>query len=135
MKKLIQKEEGGSRSKLEQFRYYSEIFTCSEIVCFVFLCTNDPVLVNFISNLTVIILFRIVWYFHLVVRLYKPFYEHFVTELFIEGISITGSCFWLSFTLFSLLFLSFSRQPNTPFEDDNSKDVWLKPLNLKEEGC
>ena len=61
------------------FRYaseislHSEIFTCSEIACFVFLCTNDPVLVNFISNLTVIILFRIVWYFHLVVRLYKPF--------------------------------------------------------------
>ena len=44
-----------------------------------FLCTNDSVLINFISTLNVIILFRIVWYFHLVVRLYKPFCEHFVT--------------------------------------------------------
>ena len=58
---------------------HSEIFCYSEISCFVFLCTNDPVLVNFISTLTVIILFRIVWYFHLFVRLYKPFYEQFVT--------------------------------------------------------
>ena len=44
-------------------------------------------------------------------------------------------CFWPSFSLFSLLFLSLSRQRNTLFEDDNSKDVWLKPLNLEEEGC
>ena len=82
-----------------------------------------------------IIIFRIDGYFHLVVRLYKPFYEHFVTELFIESISIKGPCIRPSFSLFSLLFLSLSRLPNTPFEDDNSKDVWLRPLNVEEEGC
>ena len=58
---------------------HSKNFTCSEIVCFLFLCTNDSVLNNFLSTLNVFILFRIDWYFHLVVRLYKPFCEHFVT--------------------------------------------------------
>ena len=70
---------------IAKIRYVSEIslhsknFTCSEIICFLFLCTNDSVLVNFISAINVIILFRIDWYFHLVVRLHKPFCEHFVT--------------------------------------------------------
>ena len=97
MKKLIQEQAGGSRGKqrnfaivakfryIENFLYISEIslcsenFTYSEILYSLFLCTNDPVLVNFISTLTVIILFRLDWYFHLFVRLYKPFFEHFVT--------------------------------------------------------
>ena len=70
---------------IENFRYasevslHSEIFTCSEMFCFLFLCSNDPVLVNFNSTLIVIILFRLDWYFHLFVRLYKSFYEQFVT--------------------------------------------------------
>ena len=35
------------------------------------------------------------------------------------------------FSLFSLLFLSFSRLPNNPLEDDNSRDAWLSLLALK----
>ena len=35
------------------------------------------------------------------------------------------------FALFSLLFLSFSRLPNTPLEDDNSRDAWLSLKALK----
>ena len=36
-----------------------------------------------------------------------------------------------SFSLFSLFFLSFSWLPNTTFEDDNSRDVWLSLKTLK----
>ena len=126
---------GSEISLHSEFSLHRENFTCSEISVPLFCVQTTPFLVFSISTLTVIILFRIDWYFRLFVRLYKPFYEQFVTKLFIEGISITGPCFRPSFALFSLLFLSFSRQPNTPFEDDNSKDVWLKPLNLEEEGC
>ena len=39
--------------------------------------------------------------------------------------------FHLGFSLFSLLFLSFSRLPNTSLEDDNSRDAWLSLLSLK----
>ena len=39
--------------------------------------------------------------------------------------------FRLYFALFSLLFLSFSRLPNTPLEDDNSRDAWLSLEALK----
>ena len=39
--------------------------------------------------------------------------------------------FWLYFALFSHLFLSFSRLPNTPLEDDNSRDAWLSLKALK----
>ena len=36
---------------------------------------------------------------------------------------------WCS--LFSLLFLLFSRLPNTPLKDDNSRDAWLSLFSLK----
>ena len=119
----IDREQAGATRK---FCYYSEIslhsefllcsenFTCSETLCSLFLCTNDPVLVNFISTLTVIILVRLDWYFHLFVRLYKPFFRQFVENFLLKAFSITGPCFWPSFALFSLLFLSLYRQPNTP---------------------
>ena len=58
---------------------YSEIFGYSEIVLLHVLGSNDPVLVFSISTLTVMILFRLDWVFHLFVRLYKPSYKHFVT--------------------------------------------------------
>ena len=69
------------------FRYNNEISLCKEIPpvakfpvpCFCVQTT--PFLVNFISTLTVIILVRLDLYFHLFVRLYKPFSEHFVTKL------------------------------------------------------
>ena len=35
------------------------------------------------------------------------------------------------FSLFSFLFLSFYRLPNTPLEDENSRDAWLSLLALK----
>ena len=35
------------------------------------------------------------------------------------------------FSLFSLFFLSLSRLPNTPLEDDNSRDALLSLLPLK----
>ena len=34
-------------------------------------------------------------------------------------------------SLLSLFFLSLSRLPNTPLEDDNSRDAWLSLLSLK----
>ena len=34
-------------------------------------------------------------------------------------------------SLLSLFFLSLSRLPNTPLEDDNSRDAWLGLLPLK----
>ena len=34
-------------------------------------------------------------------------------------------------SLLSLFFLSLSRLPNTPLEDDNSRDAWLSLLPLK----
>ena len=34
-------------------------------------------------------------------------------------------------SLISLFFLSLSRLPNTPLEDDNSRDAWLSLLPLK----
>ena len=37
----------------------------------------------------------------------------------------------VSFSLFSLLFLSPSRLPNTLLEDDNSRDAWLSLIALK----
>ena len=39
--------------------------------------------------------------------------------------------FFVLFSLFSLFFLSLSRLPNTPLEDDNSRDAWLSLLPLK----
>ena len=39
--------------------------------------------------------------------------------------------FRVSFALFSFLFLSLSRLPNTPLEDDNSRDAWLSLIALK----
>ena len=58
---------------------YSKNFCYSEIVLLHVLGSNDPVLVFSISTLTVMILFRIDWVFHLFVRLYKPSYKHFET--------------------------------------------------------
>ena len=46
-----------------------------------------------------------------------------------------GALFSSQFSLFYLSFsLPFSATKHS-FKDENSKDVWLKPLNLEEEGC
>ena len=64
---------------IEKIRYVAKILFVAKFSALAVWCINDFVLVNFVSTLNVIILFRIDWYFHLVVRLYKPFSEHFVT--------------------------------------------------------
>ena len=61
-----------------KFSLYSEIFGYNEIVLLHVLGSNDLVLVFSISTLTITILFRIDWVFHLFVRLYKPSYKHFI---------------------------------------------------------
>ena len=50
---------------------------------------------------------------------------------FVNKVLFLGFVF---FSLFSLLFLSLSRLPHTPLEDDNSRDAWLSlfPLKRKE---
>ena len=57
----------------------AKFLAIAKLFYFMFLGSNDPVLVFSISTLTVMILFRIVWVFRLFVRLYKPCYELFVT--------------------------------------------------------
>ena len=64
---------------IAKFRYVAKFLFVAKFSTLVVLYINDSVLVNFVSALNVIILFRIDWYFHLVVRLSKPFCEHFVT--------------------------------------------------------
>ena len=46
-------------------------------------------------------------------------------------VNIFAALFTVWFSLFSLFFLSFSRLPNTPLEDDNSRDAWLSLFSLK----
>ena len=54
---------------------------------------------------------------------------------FVNKVLFFRFCFILSLlSLLSLFFLSLSRLPNTPLEDDNSRDAWLSllPLKMKE---
>ena len=46
-------------------------------------------------------------------------------------VNIFAASFRFCFSLFSLLFLLFSRLPNNPLEDDNSRDAWLSLFSLK----
>ena len=69
----------GNFARMAKFSLCIEISLHSEIFVPLFCVQTTPFLVFSITTLTVIILFRIDGYFHLVVRLYKPFYEHFVT--------------------------------------------------------
>ena len=48
---------------------------------------------------------------------------------FVNKVLFLGFAF--IFSLLSLFFLSLSRLPNTPLEDDNSRDAWLSLLPLK----
>ena len=101
---------------------------------FVFLMPNDYVLV----------------YYHLVPFVSQYFRHSCIFTLWVDYINphgfVTLSNFYatfhfiklpvaflfrVSFALFSLLFLSFSRLPNTPLEDDNSRDAWLSLIALK----
>ena len=96
-----------------------------------FLIPNDHVLINYHFVPIVISYFRHFCHFTHWGWLYKlpynfcnpnfPFYASFPTDFH----------FRFYFALFSLLFLSFSRQPNTPLEDDNSRDAWLGLKALK----
>ena len=64
---------------LAKFCYIAKFSPVAKCSSSCFCVPTTPFLVFSISTLTVIILFRIDWYFHLFVRLYKPFYEQFVT--------------------------------------------------------
>ena len=51
---------------------------------------------------------------------------------FVNKVLFLGFSFIFSLlSLLSLFFLSLSRLPNTPLEDDNSRDAWLSLLPLK----
>ena len=60
-------------------------------------------------------------------------WENFVSFYFCKySILFLGFAFLFSLlSLLSLFFLSLSRLPNTPLEDDNSRDAWLSLLPLK----
>ena len=63
--------------------------------------------------------------------LYKPPYD-FCNPNFHFYVSFPAALvFRLYFALFSLFFLSFSWLPNTPLEDDNSRDALLDLKALK----
>ena len=64
---------------IAKFRYVAKFPPAAKILVPLFCVQTTPFWVNFISTLTVIILVRLDWYFHLFVRLYKPFSEQFVT--------------------------------------------------------
>ena len=102
---------------------------------FVYLMPNDPVLVYYHYNPFVISYFRCFSIFTPWVVLYKPTHLCNPKQLlcnfsFYVNISRRFQ-FRVCFSLFSLLFLSFSRLPNTPLEDDNSRDAWLSLIALK----
>ena len=92
---------------------------------------NDSVLFNSSFSLNVTILFRLVWYFYMFGRLYKPSYEHFVTELFISRSFSLNPCFGSHFLSSLPSFSHFLGCQTHPFEDDNSKDAWLSLKTLK----
>ena len=92
---------------------------------------NDSVLINSSFALNVILLFRSVWYFRMFVGLYKPCYEHFVTKLLISRSFHLRPCFGSHFLSSLSSFSHFLGCQTHPFEDDNSKDVWLSLKTLK----
>ena len=63
---------------LAKFRYIAKLSPLAKLPASCFCAQTTPFLVFSISTLTIIILFRIDWYFHLFLRLYKPSYEQFV---------------------------------------------------------
>ena len=64
---------------LAKFRYIAKFSPVAKSPTSCFCVKTTLFLVFSISTLPVIILFRIDWYFHIFVRLYKPSYEQFVT--------------------------------------------------------
>ena len=75
-------------------------------------------------------------------NIYRIFGEATVREKFCKFTAFVNKVFYfLGFaflffifsllSLLSLFFLSLSRLPNTPLEDDNSRDAWLSLLSLK----
>ena len=117
---------------LRKFRNHSEI---PAPVNFVYLFLNDYVLVYYHLVPCISQCFRHSCIFTLWVDYINP--HGFVTlgnfwgQLFILYKILAAFSFRVCFSLFSLLFLSFSRLPNTLFEDDNSRDAWLSLIALK----
>ena len=113
------------------FRYDSEIHCAKRKCCPFFYDTNDPVLCNSHFSLNVIILFWYFWYFTSFVRLYKPPYGQIVTLTFANFHFTQLFLFGPSFVSFLSSFSHFLSCQTHPFEDDNSKDVWLSLKTLK----
>ena len=63
-------------AKIHYIAKFSPVAKCSASC---FCVQTTPFLVFFISTLTIMILFRIDWYFHHLGRLYKQSFEQFVT--------------------------------------------------------
>ena len=61
----------------------------------------------------------------------QGFGERNLLAQFSAYVNISQLSFKVWCSLFSLLFLLFSRLPNTPLEDDNSRDAWLSLFSLK----
>ena len=119
---------------LAKFSLCLRNFLHSEIaqpVILVFLIPNDHVLINYHFIPYVISYFRHFCIFTLWVCLYKLPHNFVTLTLIIQYSFPQLFILGLIFALFSLLFLSFSRLPNTPLEDDNSRDAWLGLIALK----
>ena len=90
---------------------------------------------GFLPILSLLILYDFGFlYFSLVMSIYKPQYVSITNQ----SIKLTGEAFsspaFLNFSPFSLIFLALLGS-QTPSEDDNSEDEWLKPFLLEAEGC
>ena len=103
-------------------------------VIFIYLILNDYVSMYYHYSPYVISYFRCFSIFTLLVWVYKPPQtcnpKKLLSNFSFYKVSRSFH-FRVSFALFSLLFLSFSRLPNTPLEDDNSRDAWLSLIALK----
>ena len=96
---------------------------------------NDPVLVYYLlvpcmSQYIRLSCIFIHWVAYISPRSFCNPKQSFCNFSFYVNISRSFQ-FRVCFSLFSLLFLSFSRLPNTPLEDDNSRDAWLSLLALR----
>ena len=120
-----------------KIRTQREIFLQCEFLCFLFSAHNDSVLLIFLFALDVILLTWAFLVFHFIVRLYIDILctvdrtdnfwrrKHGCSVLF----SVV-SLFFSHFLSFSLTFLATKHS----LENDNSRNAWLNPLILEEEG-
>ena len=97
----------------------------SEIAAPLFVIQMTSFCVIPIFALIIIILFWLFWYLTHLVRLYKPPYGQIVTLTFANFHFYAAFPFGPSFLSSLSSFSHFLGCQTHPFEDDNSKDVWL----------